>query len=614
MAVTDSTILTGTINICTNKYAENGPEYKYFYPKTESAQIVDFDAATKEIIDARVSNYTYGNNGTIKATNLNATNNLAVTNSTNTKSLTVSNNANVTNTLTAKDIISTNSIIVQSGTTTKIKLDKNGTITASLSGNAATASKLYTTRSIDGIRFSGELNIHRFGVCNTAATTQEKIVTFVGDMATRENDFILTEGAIVAVRFTVENNSASPKLKIGTNASYPIYYRGTNIPTKAIKANSTYVFIFNDNKFYIIGDLDVYYTTQLFASTSDGTSNANTSNTNTFLRLIEKDNINAVHQTSSIQITGADATSVSSSNGKITITSSNHKVEQNNSIANNAYPVLLKNGTGNGKITDTILFNSMITINPSTSTLTVTNLNGNATSATKLQTARNITVSDSTAANIGVATAFNGTSNINVKLPGTITATVKGNADTATKVMQTSSIINSTYPILFSATANKGSNSNDSVVFNKNITINPSTNVIKAVQFDGLATKAEKDSSNQIITSTYIKNIQASGQTITYTKGDGTTGTLATQDTLVTQNMSTTNAEYPLLATPTAKATANQGAKTVVFGKGIRINPSTSTIYATTFNGSATNAINATNAQYASEANLATRALYDDAL
>lgn len=43
------------------------------------------------------------------------------------------------------------------------------------------------------------------------------------------------------------------------------------------------------------------------------------------------------------------------------------------------------------------------------------------------------------------------------------------------------------------------------------------------------ATQASQDSSGQQINTTYIKNLSASGQTITYTKGNGTTGTITTQ-------------------------------------------------------------------------------------
>ena len=52
-------------------------------------------------------------------------------------------------------------------------------------------------------------------------------------------------------------------------------------------------------------------------------------------------------------------------------------------------------------------------------------------------------------------------------------------------------------------------------------------------------------------------------------------------DTMMTQNVSTTNATYPLLACPTADATANQGAKTGIFGSGVKVNPSTSQLIAT---------------------------------
>ena len=45
------------------------------------------------------------------------------------------------------------------------------------------------------------------------------------------------------------------------------------------------------------------------------------------------------------------------------------------------------------------------------------------------------------------------------------------------------------------------------------------------------ATKAVQDSAGQTINSTYIKNLNATGQTITYTRGDGTTGVITTQDT-----------------------------------------------------------------------------------
>ena len=82
-------------------------------------------------------------------------------------------------------------------------------------------------------------------------------------------------------------------------------------------------------------------------------------------------------------------------------------------------------------------------------------LNGNAASATKLATsrningtsfngtanittsywgtARNIYIQDATAAHTGAAVSVNGSTNVNLKLPSTITATLSGNASTASK-------------------------------------------------------------------------------------------------------------------------------------------------------------------------------------
>ena len=52
------------------------------------------------------------------------------------------------------------------------------------------------------------------------------------------------------------------------------------------------------------------------------------------------------------------------------------------------------------------------------------------------------------------------------------------------------------------------------------------------------ATKATQDSKSQNIASTYIKALSVSGTTITYTRGDGTTGTITTQDTNTTYSLS----------------------------------------------------------------------------
>lgn len=56
---------------------------------------------------------------------------------------------------------------------------------------------------------------------------------------------------------------------------------------------------------------------------------------------------------------------------------------------------------------------------------------------------------------------------------------------------------------------------------------------VKYATSAGSATKATNDAKDQAITS-YIRGLSVSGQTITFTKGDGTTGTINTQDTNTT--------------------------------------------------------------------------------
>jgi bacteriophage-related protein len=55
------------------------------------------------------------------------------------------------------------------------------------------------------------------------------------------------------------------------------------------------------------------------------------------------------------------------------------------------------------------------------------------------------------------------------------------------------------------------------------------------------ATKATQDSAGQQINTTYIKSLSVSGKVITYAKGDGTTGTITTQDTNTTNTTGSTN-------------------------------------------------------------------------
>ena len=115
-----------------------------------------------------------------------------------------------------------------------------------------------------------------------------------------------------------------------------------------------------------------------------------------------------------------------------------------------------------------------------------TNFNGtgNITTA-NWGTARNISIADATAANTGTGVSVNGSGNVTLKLPATIKADLTGNVT-------------------------------------GNVSGSSSSCTGNAVT----ATKATQDSAGQQINTTYIKGLSISGQTITYTKGNGSTGTI----------------------------------------------------------------------------------------
>lgn len=71
-------------------------------------------------------------------------------------------------------------------------------------------------------------------------------------------------------------------------------------------------------------------------------------------------------------------------------------VTQTNTGNNAAYPILLKNGTGDGTVTTTALFDSGVTLNPSTNTITA-NITGNAATASSASTCTGNAASATTA-------------------------------------------------------------------------------------------------------------------------------------------------------------------------------------------------------------------------
>ena len=98
-----------------------------------------------------------------------------------------------------------------------------------------------------------------------------------------------------------------------------------------------------------------------------------------------------------------------------------------------------------------------------------------------------------------------------------------------------------------------------------------------------LATKATGDGSGQEIESTYIKALSVSGQTITYTYGDGTTATITTQDTNTdTKVTNTLNTSKKFYITGTESGSTNTG--TQLFDTGVYVGTTAGSLYSTTLN------------------------------
>lgn len=76
---------------------------------------------------------------------------------------------------------------------------------------------------------------------------------------------------------------------------------------------------------------------------------------------------------------------------------------------------------------------------------------------------------------------------------------------------------------------------------------------VTAERFNGTVSRAMADSDGKWINSTYIKGLSVSGRTITYTKGNGTTGTITTQDTNTTYGVATTSADGLMSASDKSK-------------------------------------------------------------
>ena len=169
---------------------------------------------------------------------------------------------------------------IEAGTNTvtqSLKFEESGLLTSSggfkgsLSGNASSATKLASKRTIDGVSFDGSANITHFGKCSTEAGTAAKVVSVA--------NFVLATGAEVTVQFTVTNTAASPTLNVNNTGAKAIVYRNAAISAGYLAANRVYKFVYDGTNYELIGDIDTNtkYTAASATPKAPGTAAVGTS-------------------------------------------------------------------------------------------------------------------------------------------------------------------------------------------------------------------------------------------------------------------------------------------------------------------------------------------------
>lgn len=199
-----------------------------------------------------------------------------------------------------------------------------------------------------------------------------------------------------------------------------------------------------------------------------------------------------------------------------------------------------------GKVTGAATaFDGSKNISINTTAVTADNCTGNSATASKLASERDITLSGK----VTGTGSFDGSRDANINVTAVTADNCTGNSATATYATSagsasTASKLASTHTIAISgkvtgtATGFDGSKNisiNATAVTADNCTGNSATATYATSAGSATsasnATNATNDNAGQNIRNTYIKNLSISGRTITFTRGDNTTGQIITQDT-----------------------------------------------------------------------------------
>lgn len=103
------------------------------------------------------------------------------------------------------------------------------------------------TIKIDGVEVNSLKSITHFAVCSTDASDKDKTVEC--------NNFNLEIGSIIIVKWTNGNSADSPTLNVNSTGAKSIVYKGSNITSSQIAANSVYEFVYDGSSYNLIGNI-----------------------------------------------------------------------------------------------------------------------------------------------------------------------------------------------------------------------------------------------------------------------------------------------------------------------------------------------------------------------
>ena len=103
------------------------------------------------------------------------------------------------------------------------------------------------TIKIDGVEVNSLKSIPHFAVCSTDASDKDKTVEC--------NNFNLEIGAIIIVKWANGNSVDSPTLNVNSTGAKSIVYKGSNITSSQIAANSASEFVYDGSSYNLIGNI-----------------------------------------------------------------------------------------------------------------------------------------------------------------------------------------------------------------------------------------------------------------------------------------------------------------------------------------------------------------------